>query len=114
MSVQYDPRTMTEAQLQNAVIKTAKLLNWQVAHFRPAQNRSGKWSTPVQADGAGFPDLIMAREGRLLAVELKAKGGKPSARQIAWLELLATVPGVEADVWDVDDWNRGHVEAQLR
>jgi hypothetical protein len=104
---------MSEAQLQNAVIKTAKLLGWRTAHFRPGMTRRGNWVTAVQGDGAGFPDLIMLRQDRCLAIELKAAGNKPAPAQIAWLEAFAAA-GVEADVWDVNDWCSGHIEKQLR
>ena len=71
---------MTEADLQQAVIECARTLGWMVAHFRPALRQSGRWSTPVQADGKGFPDLVLARAGRVIFAEAQerdaaARGG---------------------------------------
>ena len=72
-----------EATLQRQVLNLARLTGWRSAHFRPAQNQRGKWRTAVSGDGAGFPDLVLAREDRLLFVELKQDGRYPTATQRA-------------------------------
>ncbi len=87
--------TWSENELLTDIIRRAHEHHWRVAHFRAvkSQRRDGtaRWLTPVQADGAGWPDLAMVRRGRLLFVELKAKGGAISAEQAVWLrELSAT------------------------
>jgi hypothetical protein len=74
---------MSEKDFERQVIQLAKLLGWRVAHFRPAMNRRGKWQTPVAADGAGFPDLVLVRD-RLIFIELKREGGKLSKAQVEW------------------------------
>ena len=108
---------MSEAELQSAVIECAQLLGWKVAHFRAAQTAQG-WLTPVQADGKGFPDLVLIHSGhhKVLFVELKAKAGRLSVEQQDWLHRLLTAScshlGVE--VWRPDDWISGHVERVLR
>ena len=79
---------MTEAELQAAVVQLAQLLGWRVAHFRPARTERG-WRTPVAADGAGFPDLVMVRKERLLVAELKSVPGKLTDTQHDWLAALA-------------------------
>lgn len=104
---------MTEAQLQTAVIECARLLGWRVAHFRPGMNQRGRWMTAVQGDGAGFPDLVMARRGRLIFAELKAEKGRMSAEQDAWMEALR-VPGVTVAVFFPRDWESGAIESCLR
>jgi hypothetical protein len=104
---------MREAELQAAVIETARLFNWRVAHFRAARTKHG-WRTPVAADGAGWPDLALAREGRLVFLELKAKGKRPTPEQEGWLGVLSSVPGVEAHVVTESDWGSGMVERLLR
>lgn len=102
----------SEAEFQDAVVATARLLGWTVAHFRPAWTKKG-YRTPVTADGVGWPDLVMIRGGTLLAVECKAKGRKPTAEQVAWLEAFAEVPGCRACVWTTrDPWNE--IEQALR
>jgi hypothetical protein len=94
----------SEAGFQRAVIDLARLMGFRVAHFRAAQTGKG-WRTPVQADGAGFPDLLMVRGGRVIAAELKAERGRVSDEQLAWLDALAAA-GVEVAVWRPRDWGR--------
>lgn len=57
--------------------------------------QSGRWSTPIQGD-KGFVDLILVREGELLAVELKRKPNSVEGEQKKWLDALDDVPGVTA------------------
>jgi hypothetical protein len=101
-----------EAELQAAVIEAARLFNWRVAHFRPARTARG-WRTAMTGD-PGWPDLTLAREGRLVFLELKAKGRRPTAEQEGWLGVLSSVPGVEARVVTPSDWGSGMVERLLR
>mgnify|MGYP003677610739 FL=1 len=79
---------ISEAQFQKQVIQLAQLLGWRVAHFRAAQTSRG-WRTPVAADGAGFPDLVLARRGQLIFAELKTQRGKLSNAQECWQEALS-------------------------
>ena len=76
---------MTEADLQQGVIQLARLFGYRVAHFRPAQTAKG-WRTPVQADGKGFPDLVMIHRERrrIIFAELKAARGQLSTDQELW------------------------------
>ncbi len=103
---------MSEAQLQDAVIEMAQLLGWRVAHFRPAQTTKG-WATPVQADGAGFPDLIMLRDSWMIAAELKSAKGKVSPAQDEWLDAFLRV-GATVAVWYPRDLRSGEIERALR
>lgn len=102
---------MTERQLQDAVLDLAKMLGWHVVHFRPAQTQRG-WRTPVEADGAGFPDLLLVRE-RLLCAELKVGANKLSTGQLRWQVWLERA-GVECVVWRPPDLRDGTVERVLR
>src|SRR4029077_10650417 len=79
----------TEAQMTAAIIEAARFLSWRIAHFRPALTRHG-WRTPVQGDGAGFPDLIMVHPnvGLVWWVELKTRTGRLSVDQEGWGEAL--------------------------
>lgn len=108
---------MTEAQLQSAIIDTARLLGWRVAHFRPAKTAKG-YRTAVEADGAGFPDLVLVRAGHLIFAELKSKTGVTSMLQREWLEDLLTVSvglsRVQIYTWRPADWTAGYVELALR
>lgn len=94
---------MTETQFQQTVIELAQVMGWRVAHFRKAQNARGHWRTPVAADGAGFPDLVMLRGRRLVIAELKLKGKYPTIEQRKWLAAWA-LTGAEVHVWRPDDW----------
>ena len=95
-------RGVTEAAWQAQVLGVAKFGGWRVAHFRPALRQSGRGSTAVQADGAGFPDLFLVRAGRALAVELKREVGQPTEAQVAWLNSLARA-GLEVGIWRPSD-----------
>ncbi len=108
MRASMDRGRLAEADFQRQVIGLARVLGWRVAHFRTVRvlrrNGSVHYATPVQADGAGFPDLVMVRGERLLAVELKAKRGVVSDEQRAWLDAFAAVRA-EVYVWRPDDWD---------
>ena len=86
----------TETEFQAQIIDLARLLGWRVAHFRPAMTRHG-WRTPVAADGAGFPDLVLVRE-RVIYAELKARRGKLTEEQQTWNAALAA-GGAEVYLW---------------
>ncbi len=80
---------MTEDDFQKIVIDMAHLYGWIVAHFRPARvirGGKGTWETPVAADGKGFPDLVLAKAGRVLFRELQTDKGKASDEQRKWLK----------------------------
>jgi hypothetical protein len=105
---------MSEAELQEAVIEAARLFGWKVAHFRPARTERG-WRTPVAADGAGFPDLVLARAGcPLLCVELKSAVGRVSADQTEWLRVLDQAEGADVRLWRPGNWVSGEIEKALR
>lgn len=87
---------MTESELLSVVLETAALFGWRTAHFRPAMTTHG-WRTAVSGDGKGFPDLVLVRGHRLLAIELKSARGTVTADQAAWLEVLRPVASVH--VW---------------
>lgn len=97
----------TEAEFMRQVIALASLHHWRVAHFRGVrvQRKDGSvyYQTPVQADGAGWPDLILVRGERIIAAELKVGKNRTTAEQDAWLSWLAAA-GVDTWVWRPDDW----------
>lgn len=99
----------TEPQLSRAVVELAELLGWGVYTIR----RSDR-AIVASETGIGFPDLVMAKPGRLLAAELKQDRRYPTPAQRAWLSVLATVPGVESFVWRPADWRNGSIERALR
>ena len=106
----------TEEQFMTAVAQYARYHGWLVAHFRPARNgrsRGKRWHTPVQFDGAGFPDLVLARDGEIIFAELKSERGRLQPNQRRWIERLASAgaQSVEVHVWRPRDWE--HIQARL-
>ena len=90
----------TEADWTAWVIAEARRSGWIAAHFRPARTASGSWSTPVQGDGKGYPDITAAHPNRPpLFAELKMPGKKPTREQVRWLDTLAADPRVSVAVW---------------
>jgi len=103
---------MREAELQSAILELATLYKWRVHHDRPSKNASGQWSTAISGD-PGFPDLCMARTGRVIFAELKVKGRKLSDHQTDWFGELQG-GRVEVYLWTELDWHDGTIEAILK
>jgi hypothetical protein len=76
---------MTEADLQRAIIRVAHLHGWLVHHDRPTTGRDGRTRTSIEGD-AGFPDLVLARDGVVLIVECKSAHGRYEPGQRDWLD----------------------------
>lgn len=79
----------------------ARMMGWLCFHPRPATNRRGQWSTPLQGD-PGYFDWTFLRE-RFVFAELKVPGRKLSPDQLRWYE-RAIRYGHEAYVWYPADW----------
>lgn len=82
----------TEADLQATVVDAARACGWLVYHTYDSRRSA-----------AGFPDLVLARHGELLFVELKSAKGKTSRDQDEWLDALRCVAGVGVYVWRPED-----------
>lgn len=92
---------VSERDFQRAVIDLAHTFHWRVAHFRTAVNpQRGNYMTPVGADGAGWPDLVLVHpgSGRILFRELKSRSGRITAGQTRWGEWL-TACRLDWKVW---------------
>lgn len=98
---------MTEAQLQKAVIDAAHMFGWLVHHVKPARTPDGKYLTRIAGD-AGFPDLVLARDGEVFFVELKSAIGRIRPEQKRWAEHLDVI------VWRPVDWTDGTITDWLR
>ena len=94
--------TATEAEFQRLVVEAAQLHGWHVAHFRPARTQSGGWATPMQGD-KGFPDLVMARGGRVIFAELKSEKGRLTDEQRSWMGALTGRPEYSWNTWQVTE-----------
>jgi hypothetical protein len=57
------PVLVSEASFLSAVVDYARLKGWRVHHQRPAYER-GRYRSAIQGD-SGFPDLVLARRGRI-------------------------------------------------
>ena len=90
-----------EADFQSAVIDLARLRGWKVSHSRPAWTAKG-YRTAIQGD-KGVPDLLLARRGFVLHVELKSdrKDSKLTAEQAEWRDAL----GDSWRLWRPANWD---------
>jgi hypothetical protein len=95
---------LLEKDLQKQIIDLGHLYGWRIAHFRPALRQSGHYSTPVGADGAGWPDLTLVKGRRLIFAEIKAQDGKTSTEQDIWLDCLEKT-GATVFIWKPSDWD---------
>mgnify|MGYP001585457419 CR=1 FL=1 len=91
--------SLKESDFQRTVVAYAHLRGWRVAHFRPAMNRRGAWATQMTGD-AGFPDLVLAREGVVIFAELKREKAKPTEAQMEWIEALGQTYVWYPSMWD--------------
>ena len=107
---------ISEADLQSAVVQLAHLKGWIVAHFRPSLRQSGNYSTACQYDAQGFPDLVLARDGRVIFAELKGDKGVLSPEQIKWRDALNSGKWsyvTEYYLWRPDHYRYGMIEEVL-
>lgn len=97
-------KAITHEEFQETVCELAHYLGWRIAHFRRAWSKKG-WRTPVQYDGAGFPDLFLVRGERLLVMELKSAKGNVTIPQQLWLDTLKATGKCEVYLGRPDDWD---------
>lgn len=89
---------MTEKAWQRKVIDAAKWHGWRCVHIRNVEIAPGRYTVPYEGD-SGLPDLVLARGGRSLLVELKRDGKKPTRDQQAWLDAAGGY------CWTPADWS---------
>lgn len=94
-------RGESEASFREAVQGLARWSGWMV-YYVP----DSRWT-----DVRGWPDLVLARDGRVLFRELKTDVGKVTEEQRWWLDQL-TKAGCDAGVWRPADWAK--IEQELR
>ena len=78
---------MSEADLQSAIVQAADLFGWRWYHTHDSRRSPSGW-----------PDLVLVRDGQMIAFELKSDRGRVSAEQRIWIEELSKVPGITAVV----------------
>lgn len=78
-----------------AVLQLARSSGWRAYHTHDSRR-----SEP------GFPDVVLARAGRIVFAELKTKAGRVTAEQRGWLDALrkAKGPAVSVFLWTPADW----------
>jgi hypothetical protein len=96
--------TCSEADFQTAVMDLARLCGWRVCHVRTVaakQRGSTQFRHLTPYDGhAGLPDLILARDGVVLLVELKSQTGRATPEQRLWL----AAAGEHGHLWKPSMW----------
>ena len=103
-------RAVTEAELLSFVLQAARLFGWLSFHARPAWSAKG-FRTPVQGDGKGFVDVVLAHPQRgVIFAELKRERGVLSPEQERWIAALRT-SGQRVEVWRPS--NRDAITAAL-
>jgi hypothetical protein len=88
------------------VLDAAAMTGWLRAHFRGVRIKrmdgTVYYQTPVQADGAGFPDLVLIRD-RIIYAELKGhKYRKLEPEQVEWRDRIVSAGG-EYHLWRPED-----------
>lgn len=99
-------RYMTETQFTDLVVELAQFHGWRAVHFRPARTDKG-WRTAMQGD-RGFVDVVLARDGHVLHVELKTQDGALRPGQREWGEAI----GPTYRLWRPSDLER--IKQELR
>ena len=84
---------VSEAEFQAAVVQLAKTLGWHWHHAHDSRRTE-----------AGFPDLVLVRQGELLFVELKTDRGRLSRAQAEWRDVLQSC-GAAWHLWRPSDWD---------
>jgi len=85
---------VSEREFLRQVIEAAQALGFLVYHTHDSRR-----SQP------GFPDLVMVRGYRLVALELKVGRRKPTPEQLLWLHALREVWQVDATWAKPEDWD---------
>lgn len=81
MSADLLVRAMTEDELLQAITEAATWYGWRWVHYRR--------SDLAQMQGhSGFPDVVLARNGIVLYLELKSRTGRLKPDQHAWAEAI--------------------------
>lgn len=96
------PLPVGERDFTAQVIALAQIYGWRCAHFRPCRTEKG-WRTAVQGD-SGFPDLVLAKAGRVLFIELKTERGRIRVEQNLWLHAIGNRANHQTFLWRPRDW----------
>lgn len=90
---------VVEDDFLNAVLAYLETQEWLACHTRDSRT--------VNKRGVGFPDIVAARNGRVVFIELKTMNGRVSAEQKIWhaaIDGRNAGGGLEMYVWRPCDW----------
>lgn len=106
---------MSEAELQGTIIRMAQEKGWLCRpSSQGSQNRSSRTRASQVTTAQGFPDLVLARDGEVLFLELKKQDGKLSLEQVIWSMALPSNSGAtHYEVIRPSDLARGRVDELL-
>ena len=90
----------TEDKFQKQIIDLAELYDWLWFHVPKNAYFASKYMIK-----AGFPDLTLVKDGRLILAEIKSAKGRLSDKQRLWGNRLNECEGVEYYVWRPANWN---------
>lgn len=106
------PRNREEDELLGGAFDVAKRLGILTYHPLPAQIRPGRYTTPAQGDGKGWPDAVFAGLGGHLFREFKATDGRVSPEQQTWIDRF-DAGGADVAVWRPADLLSGRITREL-
>lgn len=106
------PRNREEDELLGATFDVARSYGLLTYHPLPAQFGDGRYTTPAQGDGKGWPDAVYAGPGGHIFRELKATKGRVSAEQQKWIDRL-DAGGADVAVWRPADLLSGRITREL-
>jgi len=93
-------RQISEREWQSHVCKIAELKGWR--YYHPPDNRPVNGI--IQKVVAGFPDLCLIKNGRMVFAELKRERGNVSVQQESWMRAISKC-GIEVYVWRPSNLN---------
>lgn len=99
-----------EKALQARTVTLARNSGWKVWHISDSRRFIPGKGWIGDKECIGFPDLVMARPGQLLIVELKSDGGAAdlSAEQFEAIDALRQA-GVDVRIWTPADEMNGEI-----
>ena len=84
-----------------------KKLGWKYYHVLEQRKYAKRTSS-------GFPDYVLAKNGRVIFAEIKGSTGKVTDAQWEWIKLLSENTGIEVYIWRPDDFETEIAEVLSR
>ena len=100
--------SMDEKDVQRETLRKAKALGYLCYHVFDSRFASANYVDK------GFPDALLAKEGRVLAFEFKRERGVVSLAQHEWIYHLSAGGQIECYILRPHDLSSGRIEAILQ